>query len=73
VGKELQLSQLEKDIEHPEFWNDSTSAQRVMKTVSSLRAEVEAWNLIKRQLHDLTELARLVVRRVGDRDRQPRG
>ena len=59
VGKELQLSQLEKDIEQPEFWNDSTSAQRVMKTVSGLRDEVGAWNSIKQQLHDLTELARL--------------
>jgi peptide chain release factor 2 len=59
VGKELQLSQLEKDIEHPDFWNDSTSAQRIMKTVSSLRDEVEAWNSLKQRLHDLTELAQL--------------
>lgn len=59
VGKELQLSQLEKDIEHPEFWNDSTNAQRVMKNVSSLRDEVESWNTLKQQLHDLNELARL--------------
>jgi peptide chain release factor 2 len=59
VGKELQLSQLEKDIEHPEFWNNSTSAQRVMKTVSSLRDEVQSWNSLKQHLHDLTELARL--------------
>lgn len=59
MGKELQLSQLEKEIEQPEFWNDSTSAQRVMKTVSSLRDEVEAWNSVKNRLHDLTELAQL--------------
>jgi peptide chain release factor 2 len=59
VGKEVQLSGLEKDIEHPEFWNDSNSAQRVMKTVSSLRDEVEAWNSVKQRLHDLTELAQL--------------
>ena len=59
MGKELQLSQLEKDIEHPEFWNDSTSAQRVMKTVSSLRDEVGSWNSLKQRLHDLTELAQL--------------
>ena len=59
MGKELQLSQLEKEIEQPEFWNDSTSAQRVMKTVSGLRDEVEAWNSIKQRLHDLTELAQL--------------
>ena len=28
MGKEIQLAQLEKDTEHPEFWSDSTSAQR---------------------------------------------
>jgi peptide chain release factor 2 len=59
VGKEVQLSQLEKDIEDPEFWNDSTSAQRVMKTVAGLRDEVESWNSVKQHLHDLIELARL--------------
>jgi peptide chain release factor 2 len=59
VGKELRLSQLEKDTEHPDFWNDSTSAQRVMKTVASLRDEVDSWNSLKQRLHDLTELAQL--------------
>ena len=59
MGKEIQLSQLEKDTEHPEFWNDSTNAQRVMKTLSSLRNEVESWNSLKQHLHDFTELARL--------------
>ncbi len=59
MGKELQLSQLEKDIEHPEFWNDSTNAQRVMKTVSSLRDDVESWNSLKNHIHDLIELVQL--------------
>lgn len=57
MGKELQLSQLEKDIEHSEFWNDSTNAQRVMKIVSSLRDDVESWNSLKIHIHDLIELA----------------
>ena len=51
------MAQLEKDTEHPEFWSDSTNAQRVMKTVASLRNDVESWNSIKQHLHDLTELA----------------
>ena len=59
MGKEIQLAQLEKDTEHPEFWSDSTNAQRVMKTVASLRTDVESWNSIKQHLHDLTELARM--------------
>ena len=59
MGKEIQLAQLEKDTEHPEFWSDSTNAQRVMKTVASLRNDVESWSSIKQHLHDLTELARM--------------
>jgi len=59
AGKEVQLSELEKEIERSEFWNDSASAQRVMKAVSALRDEVESWRSFKQRLHDLTELAQL--------------
>lgn len=59
AGKQSQLTELELVIEKPDFWNDSTSAQRVMKTVSALRDEVESWSRIQRQIHDLSELSRL--------------
>lgn len=59
VGKQNQLSQLEKDIEQPDFWNDSTAAQKTMKTLSNLRDDVEGWNRLKQQAHDLTDLAGL--------------
>lgn len=59
IGKQNQLSQLESDIEQPDFWNDSTSAQRVMKSVAALRDEVDGWNRIKQQVHDLTDLVNL--------------
>lgn len=59
VGKQNQLSQLEAEIEHPDFWSDSTAAQKVMKTLSNLRDEVESWAKIKQQVIDLTELAKL--------------
>lgn len=59
VGKQNQLSQLETEIEQPDFWNDSTAAQKVMKTVSNLRDEVEGWNKLKQQVRDLIDLAKL--------------
>ncbi|GAB4498848.1 MAG: peptide chain release factor 2 [Anaerolineales bacterium] len=59
VGKQNQLSQLEKDTEQPDFWNDSTTAQKIMKSLSNLRDEVEGWNKLKQQIHDLTDLAKL--------------
>jgi len=59
AGKEIKLAELEKETEHPEFWNDSTKAQSIMKTVSNLRDEVESWQKVQQHIHDLTELARM--------------
>lgn len=59
AGKEIHLAQLEKDSGEPEFWSDSTNAQKVMKAVAGLRGEIESWNSVKQHLHDLTDLARL--------------
>ncbi len=57
VGKEAQLTQLQKQIERPDFWNDTSAAQRTMKAAASLRDEVESWKGFQAHLHDLAELA----------------
>ena len=59
IAQEIHLSQLEKDSEHPDFWNDSTTAQRAMKTLSSLRESVEGWRAFNQRLADLTDLAQM--------------
>ena len=59
ASKENQLAELEKEIEQPEFWNDSQNAQKVMKNVSNLRDDVESWNKFAQQIQDLTDLAGL--------------
>jgi len=46
-------------VEAPDFWNDSSGAQKTMKVVSNLRAEVESWRTFQSHLHDLVELCRL--------------
>jgi peptide chain release factor 2 len=50
---------LEKQIAAPDFWNDSQTAQRVSKTVASLRDEVDAWHKLQRHLHDTLELVQM--------------
>lgn len=57
--KETKLAELQKDIEKPGFWNDTSAAQRTMKTAAQLRDEVESWKSFQAHLHDLTELAGL--------------
>jgi peptide chain release factor 2 len=59
ADKKEQLSKLENESQQPEFWNDSISAQRVMKTLSVLRAEVESWGNLNQHITDLIELAYL--------------
>ena len=46
-------------MEAPDFWNDSSAAQKTMKVVSNLRAEVASWRTFQSHLHDLVELSSL--------------
>ncbi|MGA7193169.1 MAG: peptide chain release factor 2 [Anaerolineales bacterium] len=59
AGKEKKITELEKEIEAPNFWNDSSAAQKTMKVVSNLRDEVESWRKFQNHLYDLLELSRL--------------
>lgn len=59
AGKEAKLAELEKEIEKPDFWNDSGLAQQTMRIVSGLREEVAAWQKFRLHLKDLFELVHL--------------
>lgn len=59
AAKESQLAELDKQIAAPDFWNDSTTAQRVSKSAAKLREEVEGWRAFERRLNDTLELCRL--------------
>ncbi len=59
ASKEAQLTQLNSQIEAPDFWNDPSAAQRVSKTAADLREEVESWRGFEHRIHDGLELARL--------------
>ena len=60
------MSELEKEIEAPNFWNDSSAAQKTMKVVSNLREQVESWHKFQSHLRDLIELTRLNDESLGD-------
>src|SRR6266496_6187624 len=59
ASKEQTLSQLEKQIEAPDFWDSPTQAQRVMKQYNNTKAEVDTWRSFSRRLQDTLELAQL--------------
>lgn len=54
-----QLVGLQANSQEPDFWNDSTQAQEVMKQVAKLETRVKPWQQLQKSLADLTELAQL--------------
>ncbi|HEY5730182.1 MAG TPA: peptide chain release factor 2 [Anaerolineales bacterium] len=59
ASKELKISQLEKEIEAPDFWGNPSEAQKIMKQYNAVKTEVESWRDFSRRLHDALELAEL--------------
>ncbi|MGC8857375.1 MAG: peptide chain release factor 2 [Anaerolineae bacterium] len=59
ANKEARLSQLEKQIEQPDFWNNAPTAQRIMKEATALREEVQSWRSFEQHIADLIELTHL--------------
>lgn len=54
-----QLTELEKEISNPTFWEDPAHAQQVSKTAAGLREQVNDWQKFERRVNDATELAGL--------------
>ncbi|HEX9332387.1 MAG TPA: peptide chain release factor 2 [Anaerolineales bacterium] len=58
-SKELKLSQLQKEVEGPDFWSNPSQAQQVMKRYNIIKAEVDSWRSFSHHLNDTLELAQL--------------
>jgi peptide chain release factor 2 len=54
-----ELSRLERDAESPTLWNDPEQAQKTMRRLAQLRAEVDAWRGLQQRLAEAIELAGL--------------
>jgi peptide chain release factor 2 len=59
ASKENQLSELDKQIAAPDFWDDPQSAQKISKTAASLRDELESWHVFEQRIHDARELVEM--------------
>ncbi len=56
AGLHDQLEQLRLTSQQPEFWNDSTRAQDVMKQIAKLESRVEPWLRLQQNGREITEL-----------------
>ncbi len=59
ASKEIDIYKLQQESEDPAFWNDPTHAQQVMKQLTSLRRDIEGWQIIRQRVADALELAGL--------------
>ncbi|NQT47442.1 MAG: peptide chain release factor 2 [Chloroflexi bacterium] len=58
-GKEKQVADLEKQSSQPDFWQDPSKANEVMRQLSALKEETESWHELERQVNELVELIEL--------------
>ena len=58
-AKLLRLAKLEKQSLEPGFWDDSASAQKVMRELTRLRRQTAVWERVSERLDDALELAEL--------------
>jgi peptide chain release factor 2 len=59
VSLKQQLADLNKQMEAPDFWNNSERAQNVSKEQSKLEARISPWTQLEQQINELAELVEL--------------
>lgn len=50
------MAQLDADTSSPDFWNDQQSAQKAMQELSTLRAQVDEWDILRQRVIDALDL-----------------
>lgn len=53
------LSNLEDSIAQPDFWNDSTNAEKISREASELKKYIESWQKLQSDLQTTLDLAQL--------------
>jgi peptide chain release factor 2 len=56
---DAQEQSLANQINQPDFWQNATTAAAISQQHAKLQSQVEPWRAIRRELHDLQELASL--------------
>lgn len=50
---------MEKESSSPDFWQNPTEANQLMRQLSALKEETQGWRVLERRVNDLTELVEL--------------
>lgn len=60
VGLETELSDLEEQTSHSDFWNDSKISSNVLKQITSLKSKIENYKKVKTEFDNIYELNELL-------------
>lgn len=58
-AKKVQAAELEVELARPEAWDDSNAAQATSKKLGGLKAIIEPWTELQKQINDTLELVEL--------------
>jgi peptide chain release factor 2 len=53
------LEQLQSQSQQPDFWDDSTAAQAVMKHIAQLESRIVPWRVVRHSLEEVIELSQV--------------
>jgi len=60
-NKRRQITELEEQVNQPDFWNDPQNAAQVTKRLGALKSEVERFENLQQRLKSIVELAELAM------------
>ena len=56
ANKSKRIEELEREMEAPDFWNDAEISQQKMKTLKSLKDDIETYHNLETQYDDIETL-----------------
>ena len=65
-ASDKEIGELERDASSPSFWDNTVEAQRKMRRLAGLKAEVEQWREVSQQAESLDELIALSLEEGDD-------
>ncbi|MDD5341362.1 MAG: peptide chain release factor 2 [Patescibacteria group bacterium] len=59
IGKKIdEVKKLDKEIAEKDFWSDTKKAKAISQKTSDLKSEIDIWQKLKKEIDDLSDLAR---------------
>ena len=61
AGFARRITEIEEETAKPDFWNDSSAAEKTMAALKSLKNRWEPWNALRAEVDDLSTLVELAL------------